>query len=610
MNYRAMCFNLGAILLCGLLAGSCSDDERLEEPPAFVRPAVPAVNPVDGVWIEENADELENGEERHLTFSSDFTYQQEIYSVMSGLLRTERTGSYETKDGVLYYDNDDVRKFKIENDRLQIAASVSGKDRERFYRRYKYSDGIKSASKLVLTSKGMLTKEELDAFKGYMMYNSALQVPTSPQYDNTWVFRALGKSMGACTRLFEITYDLTFLNRVIEYADAALYTRNGQPGGDFRIVGWTGEPNDIWPSTGAEEEKIDGAVEQGAVLARIAYCARLILQTPSIWNLRVAADDRYYYGTTYKKRAETYLRMCDEMYDTWLTRFVHPGDQVFYRRNSTAFIEPIAWNQALMACDGLTYMAQCHEILGNVSKVTLYDQVVRDNLEFFIKDSWTKISDAGTVCLQWRYSKVADKVRHAEDLNHASLVANVIYNIYLSGHHPYINDITEQLANTMFDIVFCTRDDQGRFPGRINGAYEGKYMDSYVRDDHMQLTDIRKDWYDKVLEINKARWPGNMPMVGRALWCKTRRLPAPEDITAHFEEKDQAVRISWKSIAEGNIRILHSTDLWNWEEVASVAASAGSYKDIGRNNAPNQYYRLVLLQGDDAGYSSLICALK
>ena len=57
----------------------------------------------------------------------------------------------------------------------------------------------------------------------------------------------------------------------------------------------------------------------------------------------------------------------------------------------------------------------------------------------------------------------------------------------------------------MFDIVFCTRDGQGRFPGRINGVYEGKYMDNYVRDDHMQLTDIRKDWYEKVLEINKGR---------------------------------------------------------------------------------------------------------
>lgn len=460
---------------------------------------------------------------------------------------------------------------------------------------------------MVLTAKGMLTTEELDAFKGYMMYNSALQVPVTPQYDNTWVFRTLGKSMGACTRLFEITYDLTFLNRVIEYADAALYTRNGQPGGDFRIVGWTGEPNDIWPSTGADEEKVDGAVEQGAVLARIAYCARLILQTPSIWNQRVAANDRYYYGTTYKKRAETYLRMCDEIYDNWLTRFVHSGDLVFYRRNSTALIEPIAWNQALMACDGLTYMAQCHEILGNASRAALYDRVVRGNLEFFIKDSWTVTSNAGSTCLQWRYSKVADRVKHAEDLNHASLVANVIYNIYLSSRHPYIDETMERLANTMFDIVFCTKDDQGRFPGRINGVYEGKYMDNYVRDDHMQLADIRKDWYGKVLEINKGKLPGNLPMIGRALWCKTRRLPAPEDITARFGARGQEVNISWKSTASGSIRILHSADLWNWEEIASVDAPTNSYIDAGRDNAKVHYYRLVFLQGDDAGYSPLIC---
>lgn len=131
------------------------------------------------------------------------------------------------------------------------------------------------------------------------------------------------------------------------------------------------------------KKKIDGAVEQGAVLARIAYCARLILQTPSIWDQRVAANDRYYYGTTYKKRAETYLRMCDEIYDTWLTRFVHPGDQVFYRRSSTALIEPIAWNQALMACDGLTYMAHVMrywEILQGLTYMTGWYVIIWNSL--------------------------------------------------------------------------------------------------------------------------------------------------------------------------------------------------------------------------------------
>lgn len=601
-------YNLIITLLTGILVCACSDHTVVEEPPVWVKPVALVANPVDGIWIEDVLDKPSTGQERHLIFNSDFTYQLEVYSATGDYLRTEVSGSYEVKNDRLYYEDGDVCKFRIENDCLYITDSSGGQSVERVYERHSYSDGIVSAGRLQLEPKGMLTRQEIDAFKGYMMYNQALQVPATPQYDNTWVFRNLGKSMGACTRMFEITCDLAFLNRVIEYADAALYTRNGQPGGDFRIAGLTGQPDDIWPSSKADVETIEGAVEQGAVLARIAYCARLILETPSIWEQRVAANDRYYYGMTYKRRAETYLRMCDEVYDNWLTLFVHTGDQIFYRRNSTAFIEPIAWNQALMACDGLTYMAQCHEILGNASKAAQYDRVVRANLEFFIKDSWTKTSPyTGSTCLQWRYSKVADNTRHVEDLNHASLVANVIYNIYLSRRHPFIDGIIEQMANTMFDIVFCQKDEYGRFPGRINGTYEGQYMDNYVRDDHMQLVDIRKDWYENVLEINKGKLSGNMPMIGRALWCKSRRLPAPQDITADVAGKNGQVRISWKGIPTGEIKILHSTDLWKWDEIATVSSSTGSYVDTGRELSKKQYYRLVLVQGDEAGYSSLVC---
>ena len=70
MNCKTMCFNLGAILLGGFLLCSCSDDEKMEEPLLFVKPVAPAVNPVDGIWIEEDTDDVENGQERHLTFTA------------------------------------------------------------------------------------------------------------------------------------------------------------------------------------------------------------------------------------------------------------------------------------------------------------------------------------------------------------------------------------------------------------------------------------------------------------------------------------------------------------------------------------------------------------
>lgn len=601
---RAKYLSAAAFLIASVLTASCRDEHDNPELPPAENPEIPEVNPVDGIWIEESASDLQNGQERRLTFSSDKTFTVEVCDNNGAVINVERSGSYRVSRTTVSFDNDDIRDYEISDQRLKIAAASDGSEPQRFYRHYNYTEGIRAASKLIVSSDAMITEAEINAFKGYMISNSELQVPAKPMYDNTWVFRMLGKSMSACTRMFEITCDLTFLNRTIEYADAALFYRNGQPGGDSRIVDWTGHADDVWPSTGEDVEKISAAVEQGAVLARIAYGALLIYRTPSIWNLRVAADDPHNYGATYRKRADTYLRMCDEMYENWIRQFQHPGDNVFYRRTAQNFIEPIAWNQALMACDGLNFMSLCHETLGNTARSALYDSVVEANLDFFINDSWTVTSASGTTCLQWRYSKTADKIRHAEDLNHASLVANVMYNLYIGGHHPQMNTVIEQIANTMFDIVFCTRDDQGRFPGRISGVYDGKYCDSYIRDDHMQLADIRKDHYADMLNINAKRIPGNLPMAGRALWCKSRRIDPPSGITAHFDNGSRSIILSWQP-TDATVKILHSTDLWSWEEVATVQ-SATSYKDHRGTEGSTNYYRLVAVKGSEAGYSPLI----
>lgn len=620
-KYRRLCSGMWTVLLVGMLACSCGKEEAITEPPTDeeeeteqpVQPEEIEENPLDGVWTEENADGLASGQERRLTFNNDSTYSIDVYSSDGVLVRNDQAGSYEVTGENMKFDGYAERKFEVDDNYLTLFAPSNGEDKERLYLRSDYAGDIVPASKLVLDmDEPMLTAEELAAFKGFMIYNSDLQVPTTAQYDNTWVFRKLGKGMDAVTKLFEITYDLTFLNRVIEYADAALYTRNGQPGGDFRIVSWLGTPEDIWPSTDQEEEEIDGAVEQGAVLARIAYCARLILQLPDIWDMRVAANDRYRYGTTYKERALKYLDMCDKMYDDWLTRFINPGDNVFYRRDGDGLIEPIAWNQALMACDGLTYMSECHEILGNTSKVELYDGLVRDNLEYFIEDSWTIKTENGKECLQWRYSKVADRVKHAEDLNHAALVSNVLYNIYLSGHHAdLMNDVMTKLCNTMVDFIFTPefKNANGRFPGRINGAYEGKYMDGYIRDYYVKLADVRKDWLEYVIEVNGTRWYGELSYNGYALWCKSRRLTPPQDIKVNFTVKGEA-ELSWKSLSSGTVKVLRSFDLWNWSEIGEPAASDGTYTDNGTLTREKVYYRLVLVKDGEAGYSQLVSASK
>lgn len=607
-------------MLCLCLLAACSDDKMPGEtepdtPPVVTdpddNPESPAeLNAVEGTWVEEDAPDLDEGKTRRLVLCSDFTYCTEIYSAAGALLQQETKGTYALKDGRLTFDNDIVCTYKIdEGDRLTLQEGSSAK----YYRRYRYSEDIAKVTTLKFAAEGMVTAEEIAACKGYMIYNAAMAVPVKPQYDNTWVFRALGKNMGACTHLFEITYDLAFLNRVIEYADAALYTRNGQPGGDHRISKSTGRKDDIWPSTKEDEELIDGAVEQGAVLARIAYCARLILQIPTIWNDRVAAGDRYGYGVTYKQRALKYLAMCDEMFQNWLSRFVRTSDNVlckYFSANNT-FGDPYPWNQTLMTCDALTYMAECHDLLGNTATAATYDKIVRANLDFFLADSWTIESYATpkTTCLQWRYSTTSDKMRHAEDLNHASLDATVFYNLWLSRRQAEVmDDLIVKFANTMVDNVFCRTDEQGRFPGRISGVWDGQYCDSYVRDNTMELADVRKDWYAKMLEINgNKRIIGSLSMTGRALWCKSRRLDAPQDIRAEHLSDGRGVTLSWNPItAGGTVKVLHSTDLWQWSELGSAQASEGTYTNAKQDAASRHYYRLVYVDGNRAGYSGLV----
>ena len=181
--YMKTYYNLIITLLTGILVCACSNHTVVEEPPVRVKPVAPVMNPVDGIWIGDMLDKSDTGQERHLVFNSDFTYQMEVYSATGDYLRTEASGTYEVKNDRLYYEDGNVYKFRIENDCLYMTDSSGGQSVERVYERHFYSDGIVSASRLQLEPKGMLTRQEIDAFKGYMMYNQTLQVPVTPQYE-------------------------------------------------------------------------------------------------------------------------------------------------------------------------------------------------------------------------------------------------------------------------------------------------------------------------------------------------------------------------------------------------------------------------------------------
>jgi len=140
---------------------------------------------------------------------------------------------------------------------------------------------VKAQQMVVESLNGPVTQKEIDAFKTYM--TQKVQLPEKGS-GNVWVFGYAGKAIEACGLMYEATHDIAILDRMIYYCDAALAGRNdlapANKGGQLKV--WTGKIEPVWPSgTG---RPAGAGVEQGSVLAHMAFCAKLILQNPSIWN--------------------------------------------------------------------------------------------------------------------------------------------------------------------------------------------------------------------------------------------------------------------------------------------------------------------------------------
>lgn len=422
------------------------------------------------------------------------------------------------------------------------------------------SAGTARAAKMTFTPKGMIDQTEVNNFKDYM--KTGVNWPTTPLYRNHYMYGTEGKNIDACIQMFELTGDVEFLDFVLTKLDFEFYTRNDQPGGEHLVIDDPfGEVADVWPY---KQEKTDAdgnvtgyyysaLVEQGEALESFAYAARLIIDNPVLWNEKITTGDKYGYGATYLERALFYLDMCDKTYDVWLSRFVNSKDKVFYRHNGTTLYEPIAFNQAFMACNGLDMMAQCHARLGNVERAATYDAIVLANLKFFVSKMWMDSTlEEGKTYIQWRYNAPSKGSSPVEDIGHGSFDAYILYNIYVGGRHNYedigMNKLTgttekgmrpllEEMGKTVYGLIYGKgMDSEGKFPGRMNGTYEDKYRDNYVRDYFFGMLDMVPEWYDKAHEINKNRYAGSMPTVSRMLWAKSRRVSAPLNDEAGYSE--------------------------------------------------------------------------
>ncbi|EOR93537.1 alpha-1,2-mannosidase, putative [Arcticibacter svalbardensis MN12-7] len=392
----------------------------------------------------------------------------------------------------------------------------------------KNQTSISSGSLVVESLTGPITSTEISAFKTYMA-----DVSTPSNNDqNTWVFGNPGKAIEACGLMYEATFDINILNRMIFYCDEALSGRN-----DLASVGdggqrtlWTGNIEPVWPSSGTGVSPAQAGVEQGQVLAHLAYCAKLILQNPAIWTTTVSIGDPYSYGTNYKARALKYISESDYVIDNWIIpNFVRVSDKKLYFPGSPNTYKPngaAPWNQMFMVTNGLIRLVQCHVILSDAAtRVTNYDSIVQSNIDWFKANLTSNTSVTGSACWNWNYELTGG----TEDTNHAAYDAEGMWIAYNSGRYSMsLNDI-KYMANTYFDLVLKTITG-GIYAGRVDGTTGtgNASGDGYVRGEYYYLGDVRKDKYFIAANINISKGlVANSPAVAsRILWLKNRRYQA------------------------------------------------------------------------------------
>ena len=383
----------------------------------------------------------------------------------------------------------------------------------------------KAQQMIVENLNGPITQREIDAFKTYM--TQKVQLPEKGS-GNVWVFGYAGKAIEACGLMYEATHDIAILDRMINLCDAALAGRNdlapANKGGQLKL--WTGKIEPVWPS--GTQKPAGAGVEQGSVLTHMAFCAKLILQNPSIWNTNVSNGDPNGFGITYKARALKYIQEGDYVMDNWIIpRFIRTSESNHYyfpgAPNTYKATEPAPWNQAWLLTDGFVRLTECHVILkDDASRVAKYDAIVMPNIQWFFMSCSPNLSSTGTACRTWAYALP----RGMEDTNHFAYDCEGLWIAYDSGRYGITFKDMVPYANTYFDVVLGTGNNS-RFAGRVDGSTGTGHAggDDYVRDEYIYLSEFRPDKYLMMgnIEISTNKTATSLPITGRLLWEKYRR---------------------------------------------------------------------------------------
>jgi len=401
-----------------------------------------------------------------------------------------------------------------------------------------------SADLLIQGIDGPVTAAEIDAFERHMMTVE----PGGSNRGNNYVYGNGGKSLEGLGEMYEVTGDTAILDRMIYFADRMLAGRNDRS--ERRTI-WTGRVEPCWPNKPATAA--DGAycgTENGDVVGHIAFCARLILETPALWNQRVAIGDPEHHGATYLERARTFVAEGDKT-AAWLTTwFVNADSKRFYLPRSPGFAalgpryekdqgHGVPWNQQMMLASGFQRLAESHALLrDDARKTRAYDAIVKASMGWF-QSELQSYRAGDRDAYKWSYATGDVNLRYMEDAGHGGYDIWGLWKAAQRSSYHIRSRTLRQLAQT---VRFVMAGSDGKFAGRVDGRGGRK---AYLGSTFLLLAK-----YDPALFpvlANRAllsQAKNRMDVAARILWMKHLRSggfdAAPASEATGDTEADEA----------------------------------------------------------------------
>lgn len=368
---------------------------------------------------------------------------------------------------------------------------------------------------------GPVTANEISSFLNYV----TTLTPAADNIGNNWAQGKSGEQTKAMGMVYEISGNTAVLDQMIRFCDSVLAERNDlAPAPVGQHVLWTGRIDPAWPN------RVTGTVlgtggEQGDPVGHLGNCARLILQTPAIWQKTVPIGDPHGYGSTYYKRALTFVHSADAAIDGHILKSLldmsHQDRQYFSAAGPYKPGQPVPWNQQMMFNYGFQNLAICHTILhDDAQRAARYHQIVEDSLHWFFTTVITYTDKKGNPAYNWAY---APDTRE-EDSNHGSLDVAGFYRAYITGNYNVTAAMMKPFANMLVDVM--TLGPQ-KYSGRVDGTTGTGHANStdYIRSGYLLSADFRPDAYEKIMsaDLKAGGTTTSTDIFSRFLWVKNQR---------------------------------------------------------------------------------------